>query len=52
MIRPIHIFVTLFFVMFLFAIALQSNRNIFIYNRLLVLERENALMKQYLYNNE
>ncbi len=52
MIKPIHIFITFFFVMFLYAIVLQSNRNTSIYNRLLVLERENILMKQYLYNNE
>jgi hypothetical protein len=52
MIKPIHIFITFFFIMFLYAIVLQSNRNTFIYDRLLVLERENTLMKQYLYNNE
>jgi len=49
MIKPIHIFLTFFLIMFLYAIALQSNRNNIIYNRLFMLEKENTQIKQYLY---
>jgi hypothetical protein len=40
MIKPIHIFVTFFFVMFLFGIALQSNRNTYLYNKVAELEEQ------------
>jgi len=52
MIKPIHVFLTLFFIMFLYAIALQSNRNTFIYNRLLELEKESVMVRSYLYENK
>ncbi len=46
MIKPIHIFVTFFFVMFLFAIVLQSNRNLYLYSKVAELE-EHIYILQY-----
>jgi hypothetical protein len=48
MIKPIHIFLTFFFVMFLYAIVLQSNRNQYLYQQVNTLQKEVAVLKQIL----
>jgi hypothetical protein len=45
MIKPIHIFLTFFFVMFLFAIVLQSNRNLHLYNKVAELEEQTKILQ-------